>query len=137
MTNNRDETPSSQKNARYGISIEADLDPSALQNIIVRGRFCILCGEHGVPEQVLQSLKHVILVVTRTGSHDALAPFTEVVVFDDDVKVEGEGTCSASFTLNVMDHIAFDGAGDYYILCSIGTHLSNIVKVTVVQRATT
>lgn len=112
------------------IAIEAAIHPEDPQQILVRGRFRVSCAENGVPENPPETLKHVILVVTRSGNYQALTPFKDTVVFEDDVKVSGSN-CSASFTFNVMDHIAFDGKGDYYILCSLGTHLSNIVKVTI------
>lgn len=113
-----------------GISIDASLHPKQKGKIIVRGKFRVVCGQHGVPEQGVETLKHVVLVTTRSGNYQALTPFQEVVVFADDVQQEGD-ICSAFFNIDVMDHIAFDGEGDYYILCSLGTHTSNIVKVSV------
>jgi hypothetical protein len=113
-----------------GIAITAVVHPEKNKRLLVNGRFAVLCGENGVPEHAPQTLKHVVLVVTRYGNYQALTPFKETVVFEDDVRVRGD-CCSATFMINVMDHIAFDGKGDYYILCSLGTHLSNIVKVTI------
>lgn len=120
----------SSKN-EIGISIEAKTDSNNNDHqILLRGRFSVSCGQNGVPDQPLKTLKHVVVVVTRSASYQAFTPFKEVVVFDDDVQVDGN-TCSAFFNVNVMDHLRFDGPGDYYILCSLGTNLSNIVKVTI------
>lgn len=118
------------QSSEWGIVIEAGLDTQQPQKILVRGKFRVPYAKDGVPEQGLQTLKHVVLVVTRSGNYQSLTPFQEVVVFEDDVREEGGG-CSAFFNINVMDHIRFDGEGDYYILCSLGTYTSNIIKVTV------
>lgn len=113
-----------------GINIEAGLHPRHTKKIIVRGKFRVACGQHGVPDQGAETLKHIVLVTTRSGNYQALTPFQEVVVFADDVQQDGD-VCSAFFNIDVMDHIAFEGEGDYYILCSLGMHTSNIIKVTV------
>jgi hypothetical protein len=111
------------------ITIEASLASHNPRGILLRGKFSVACGKNGVPEEPKRALKHLVMVVTRSGNYQALTPFREVVVFDDDVKVH-DNLCSASFHISVMDHIGFDGPGDYYILCSLGEHLSNIEKVT-------
>lgn len=113
-----------------GIYIDAGLHPHQNKKILVRGKFRVVCGRQGVPERGPDTLKHVVLVTTRSGNYQSLTPFKEVVVFADDVQQDGE-VCSAFFNIDVMDHIAFGGEGDYYLLCSIGAHTSNIVKVSV------
>jgi len=120
------------QHSEFGIVIGADLHPQQPQQILLRGRFRVPYGENGIPEQGVQTLKHVILVVTRAGNYQSLSPFAEVVVFEDDVRDEGQ-SCSAFFNIAVMNHIQFSGAGEYHILCSIGTYTSNIVKVVVNQ----
>lgn len=114
----------------FGISIEAELYPQNKQRIFIHGKFRVPCGKEGVPQQGAQVLKHIVLVVTRSGNYQSLTPFKEVVVFEDDIRRDGND-CSAFFNIDVMNHILFDGEGDYYILCSLGTYISNIVKVTV------
>lgn len=121
---------SPSQECELGISIEARLHPQSAQKIIVHGKFSVICDQDGVSARSWEVLKHVVLVVTRSGNYQALAPFKEVIVFEDDVK-RIDNICSAFFNIDVMDHIAFDGEGDYYILCSLGAHTSNIVKVSV------
>lgn len=74
--------------------------------------------------------KHIVLVVTHAGQYAALKPYRDVVVFQDDVQ-DNEQTGSGQFNLHVFDHIKFQGKGDYYILCSLGNYLSNVVRVIV------
>ncbi len=75
-------------------------------------------------------LKHVALVVTRGGNYQAVSPFKDVIVFPDDIKIS-ESSYSGFFNFDVFDKISFDGEGEYFVLCSIGTITSNIVKVSV------
>lgn len=116
----------SSDNRNNFIAIES-MTPNAL---ILRGKFEVCYDQNSISAQGAQVLKRIILVVTRSGNYQALAPFEETVVFDDDVK-ERKGGCSGQFNIKIMDHIDFGGEGDYYILCSFGTLLSNIVKITV------
>jgi len=112
------------------ISIEAVLHPQRPQQILLRGKFRLPCGQDGVPEEATQVFKHIVLVTTRGGNYQTLTPFRDVIVFEDDIQTDGN-FCSGLFNFNVMDHIQFDGAGDYYLLCSVGIYTSNIAKVTV------
>jgi hypothetical protein len=114
----------------FGIRIKAGLHAEHKQKIVVHGKFRVLYQQAGVPKQATQTLKHLVLVVSRSQNYQSLTPFKEVVVFEDDVHDEGS-CCSAYFNINLMDHIHFDGEGDYYILCSMGAYISNIVKVVV------
>ena len=97
--------------------------------ITVKGEFALPFGTKGLPEAPTEVLKHIVLVVTRSGNYQSVTPFQNVVVFPDDVKVK-EDICSGFFNINVMDHIAFDGEGDYYLSCSVGTILSNTMLCT-------
>jgi hypothetical protein len=112
------------------ILIEAGLHPHKAQQILLRGKFRLPCGQDGVPEEATQVFKHIVMVTTRSANYQSLTPFRDVIVFEDDVQKEGD-FCSGIFNINVMDHIQFDGEGDYYLLCSVGTYTSNIVKVSV------
>jgi hypothetical protein len=117
----------------YGIAIKASLRPQTSEkplNILVQGELRVPYGINGVPDKGTTVLKHIVLVVTRSGNYQSLTPFKEVIVFEDDVREEPNG-CYTSFNIKVFDHILFDGAGDYYVLCSIGTYTSNIVKIVV------
>ena len=112
------------------ITIEAALHPQKQQQILLRGKFKLPCGQHGVPEAATQVFKHIVLVATRGGNYQTLTPFRDVIVFEDDIQTDGN-FCAGLFNFNVMDHIQFDGAGDYYLLCSVGIYTSNIAKVNV------
>ena len=120
------------KDNEHGINISASLAGSDNQSILIRGKFRVPYKKNGITAQGAAVLKHIVLVVMRSGNHRALAPFRDVVVFEDDIRDEGN-SCSGFFNINVMDHISFQGKGgsDYYILCSLGTYLSNTLKVTV------
>lgn len=125
-TSDIDKGPDNDNHSEYFIAIE-EIGSNALD---IRGNFKVPYDENGITPRGAQVLKHISLVVTRSGNYQALTPFKEIAVFDDDVKEE-QGSCSGFFNIKVMDHIGFDGEGDYYLLCSLGTYLSNIIKVTV------
>ena len=112
------------------ITIEAGLHPQKPQQILLRGKFKLPFGQDGVPEEATQVFKHIVLVATRGGNYQTLTPFRDVIVFEDDIQTDGN-FCAGLFNFNVMDHIQFDGAGDYYLLCSVGIYTSNIAKVNV------
>jgi hypothetical protein len=113
------------------IKIDAGLHPQKPQQILLRGKFSLPCGQDGVPEEATQVFKHIVLVATRSGNYQTLTPFRDAIVFEDDIQKDGD-VCLGLFNFNVMDHIQFDGEGDYYLLCSVGTYTSNIVKVSIV-----
>lgn len=117
-------------NNEYFIKIEGPEHCKQSGNFKISGQFNVSYEKNGVTVQGAKVLKHIVLVVTRSGNYHSLTPFKDVVVFDDDVKDEGD-SCSGFFNINVADHIAFDGEGDYYILCSLGTYLSNTLKITI------
>ncbi|WP_101343987.1 hypothetical protein [Colwellia echini] len=98
------------------------------QQIRITGKFKVNYKSDGLSVHAGAVLKHIALVVTRTANYQSVNPFKDVVVFDDDV-IATESGCSGSFNFNLFDKIAFDGSGDYYIMCSIGTVTSNIIHV--------
>ena len=123
---------SSPDAATYGIIISASASPNSTHaaGISVRGEYRVPYAEASVPKQATLMPRHIAMVVTRSDNYMPLKPFCDMVVFEDDVKDDGK--CAAgNFSLNVFDHISFKEGGDYYILCSLGNYLSNIVKVTV------
>lgn len=120
----------SPSSATYGIVITADPRSTHAAGISLRGEYKVPYAEDSVPKQATLMPKHIAMVVTRSDNYVALKPFCDMVVFEDDVKDDGK--CAAgNFSLNVFDHIPFKEGGDYYILCSLGNYLSNILKVTV------
>lgn len=117
--------------SEFGIEITAPAQCRKQDGLRIRGAFRVEYPDVGVPETPSQIPKHIALVVVRYRSYAACKPFYDVVVFEDDVKGDGK-TCVGKFSLNVFDHIPFKDTGEYVILCSLGVHLSSLVKVTVV-----
>lgn len=115
---------------QYFITIEAPAHCSDSKDIKLRGRFKVPYGKDGITVEGAQVLKHIVMVVSRGGNYQAVTPFKDAAVFADDVNDDGK-SCSGGFNINVADHLMFDGGGDYYILCSLGTYLSNITKTSV------
>ena len=126
---NNSELPNLRDADTY-ITIEAGSHPQKPQQILLRGKFKLPRGQNGVPEEATQVFKHLVLVTTRSANYQSLTPFKDVIVFEDDIQTEGN-YCSGLFNINVMDHIQFDGEGDYYLLCSVGVYTSNIAKISV------
>lgn len=120
----------SANNSEYFITIEGPKQCKHRDDFKLSGQFKVPYEKNGITVKSAQVLKNIVLVVTRSGNYQSLSPFKEVVVFDDDVK-EQQDSCSGFFNIKVMDHISFDGEGNYYVFCSLGTYLSNTVKVTV------
>lgn len=113
----------------YGIKIECLSHESLKDGIELRGEYKVPISEESIPDESSLIPKHVTLVVTRASNYIALKPFSETIIFDDDVK--NDGICaSGKFRLNIFDHISFTEGGDYYILCSLGIFLSNVVRVS-------
>ncbi len=102
-------------------------DPNKIQ---LHGKFNIVYGEDSPLARGADILKHIILVVTRTSNYQAVTPFKDVIVFEDDI-VDSEQECSGVFNIDVFNKIQFDGEGDYYILCSIGSVTSNVLRITI------
>lgn len=113
-----------------GIWIQAPAQCQERDGLPLRGEYKVPYADASVPKQAVLMPRHIALVVTHYGQYAALKPFQRVAVFEDDVKDDGE-IASGHFNLNVFDHIPFDGTGDYYILCSLGDFVSNIVRVKV------
>ena len=117
-------------NTEDGITLSAQPQCKESEGILVRGEYKVPYAEASVPKQATLMPKHIVLVVTRSGNYQAMKPFRDMVVFEDDVKDDGKNA-AGNFNFNVFDHIPFKEGGDYYILCSLGNYLSNIIKVTV------
>jgi len=114
--------------------IELALLPSNQRGKIeIAGKFNVHYENDGLVIIEAEVLKHIALVVTRTASYQAVTPFQDVIVFEDDVIPTDKG-CTGSFNFNVFDKVLFDGPGDYYILCSIGTVTSNIIHTVLDEK---
>jgi len=96
--------------------------------INIHGKFTVDYDSSGLVARGFDILNHIILVVTRSGNYQSVTPFKDVIVFEDDVQQSDAG-CSGSFNIDLFTKILFDGEGDYYILCSIGSVTSNILHI--------
>lgn len=112
------------------LEIEASSVQDVDKPLSIRGKLNILYEQNGLTMKGSGILKHIVLVVTRGGNHFADTLFKSVIVFDDDI-IETKNGCTVRFTFNLFDKINFGGAGDYYIMCSIGTVTSNIIHTII------
>jgi len=112
------------------VEIELASEQVISKQILVRGKFNILYEQNGLMVKGSDVLKHIVLVVTRGGNHFADAPYRDVIVFEDDI-IETDKGCSGRFNFNVFEKVGFNGAGDYYIMCSLGTVTSNIIYAAI------
>lgn len=117
-------------NEDHMISIVSEDKSANINNVVVRGEFKIPDSESSVIAKGKDVLKHVVLVITRSANYQASAPFSKVVVFEDDVKLVSD-TVFGFFSIKLGEHLKFDGDGDFYVMCSLGVCLSNIIKITV------
>lgn len=117
-------------NSELFINIERVFPPGneGENRMHLHGEFNILYDEQIPFARGSGILKHIIQVVTRTANYQSVTPFKDVVVFDDDVN-ETDGGCSGVFKFDTFKKILFDGAGDYCILCSIGSATSNVLHI--------
>ncbi len=68
----------------FGIEIEHTTRTSAdVENkILLHGKFNIPNNEDGPMAHGSEILKHIVLVVTRSGNYRAVTPFKKVIVFE-------------------------------------------------------
>ncbi len=98
--------------------------------IMIRGNFNVNYQTGGLIVEGADVLKHIVLVVTRAANYQSVTPFKDVIVFEDDVTSTKE-YCAGSFNFNIFDKVGFNGKGDFYIMCSIGTVTSNNIHAVV------
>jgi hypothetical protein len=115
---------------KYFLEISCKEKIQRNEPMLCRAKFQIPRQGIGPTVKGPEILNHITLVVTRGGNYQAISPFKNVIVFSDDIKIT-ESTCSGFFNFDIFEKIAFDGEGEYFVLCSIGTITSNIAKVIV------
>ncbi|SMF57684.1 hypothetical protein SAMN02745866_03712 [Alteromonadaceae bacterium Bs31] len=108
--------------------IEIKLQASPNGQPLVSGKFTIEYGKNGLNVEGAQALKHIVVAITERGSHQVFAPFKDVAVFPDDVKYTGKG-CTGFFNVNIFEHSQLVHPADYFVCCSLGTLVSNVLKV--------
>ena len=112
------------------IKISHQEDATKEKHLLVRGTFNISYENDGLSVIGENVLNHIVLVVTRGGNYHSSALFSNTIVFGDDIKKTKDG-CSSFFNFNLFEKTSFQGKGNYYILCSLGTLTSNILNVRV------
>jgi len=117
-------------NKEYYIEINASENITNFDGIKVQGEFSVNNEETCIQSTNENILKHIVLVVTRSANYQTVSPFSDIVVFKDDVTINSNNV-SGLFNISIKDHVSFNGPGDYYILCSLGTELSNTLKITI------
>lgn len=119
-------------NKEYGIKINVSETVTNFDDIVINGEFTIDNKDINIQANNEAFFKHIILIVTRSANYHAIAPFSNMVFFPDDVKINSN-IVTGAFFLSLKDNIPFSGNGDYYVLCSLGVSLSNALKVSVVS----
>lgn len=105
--------------------------PSA-KKLLIRGTFRVQYPDVGIPAIPDQIRKQIALVVMYYQSYASRKPFYDAMGLEDEVQADGK-ICVGQFSLNVFAHGPFERSGEYVILCSLDTHLSNLVKVSVLS----
>lgn len=108
-------------------SLEASTN---IKDIVINGDFAISNDDVSVQNINEKIIKHIVLIVTRSANHQSTNPFSDTLVFKDDVEINSN-IVTGLFNIKLSDHINFDGQGVYYIMCSLGVYLSNTLKITV------
>ncbi len=110
--------------------IEIEFQPLASPQgpYILGGRFAVEYNKNGLQIEGAQVLKHIVMAVTERGSYQTFAPFKDVAVFPDDLKATENG-CSGFFNIDVFQHASFEHPASYFISCSLGTLVSNVVEI--------
>ncbi len=114
----------------YFIAIENPSKTNSKETLMIQGQFRVPYHQSGITVQGADMLKHIILVVTMGGARAVVRPFKDYVIFEDDIQDDGQ-SCSGYFKFNAFEKISFTEGDHYYIMCSIGTFTSDIVKVSV------
>jgi len=99
-------------------------------DLIIRGEFTLSNKEVSLEFEGAQVLKHIVLVATRSGNYQSVSPFSHTVIFKDDVKSSSDSV-SGVFNVVLSESIDFSGEGEYFIMCSLGSILSNTLKICV------
>ncbi len=115
---------------KYFLEIKKVSQSNNAGSISIQGQFEIPYQKLGITVQSVEVLKHIVLVVTRGGNRAVTRPFKDFILFEEDIKELNQG-CSGFFNLNLFDKITFSGKGDYFVMCSLGTTMSNIIKISV------
>lgn len=111
------------------IKIEALPPESAYGPYIIQGHFRVAYEQNGLCVEGPEVLKHIAMVVTEGGCYQSFNPFANTVVFPDDIQKTEKG-CSGQFHCEPFALCDLAHAADYYITCSIGTLVSNTVKIS-------
>lgn len=102
--------------------------PSASSRLTVHGAFHL---PRAITEIVARPLQRcVVLVVQRVGEQNALTPFREQVLFDDDDQLTPGGV-AGYFHIDVFDEQGGGVPGEYHFFVSMDEHISNVLALGV------
>ena len=114
-----------------GIQISSSAKYNKQDGLIVHGSFKVLYPDIGIPNLPTYIPKQIVLNIINYPSYVSLKPFYDKIVFSDDIKSDGK-YCTGKFIVNALEYVPFEKIeGNYTLLMSLGTHLSNIVEVLV------
>lgn len=68
-------------------------------------------------------------VINFDGRYTVTQPFKDTFVFPDDLG-ENRTTLFGFFQFNLLDYFETINKGDHYVMCSLGLHLSNVLKIS-------
>lgn len=113
----------------HGITLLQDTELSDQENMVIQGVFVLprpltAINVHAQPH------KSLVLTVNSSGRYTVKRPYYEVVCFPDDIQ-QSEKSKKGYFQLNISSYINTNHSGVYYIMCSLGTYLSNILPITI------
>ncbi|MCA9727303.1 MAG: hypothetical protein KC729_06435 [Candidatus Eisenbacteria bacterium] len=125
MTPNTNRATGLELPLRPGIEIQGPPTTGKHLGLWIQGSFL-------VPEEMAGGRAHrkLVLAVMSGDSNGSCAPFLETALFPDDETRSG-GNVGGFFQLDVLAHSGWDHAGTYYVVCSIGPYVSEVLPVLV------
>ena len=119
-------TPNSPAIKEHGLVIAFSEAESNRDQQIIHGVFALPKNQDnkfsGKPHNALT------VVINFDGRYRVVQPLKDFFIFPDDMG-ENRDTLFGYFQFNVLDYFEYNNSGDHYVLCSLGLHLSNILKV--------
>lgn len=112
----------------YGVELNYYRSPSDGDNVVVYGTF-LMPKKHDI-RSFGDPHKSLVLTVNSFGRHVVVTPFMDTIIFPDDLK-ENDQVRMGYFQFNISSYIDTSIVNDYYIVCSLGIYISNILMVTI------
>lgn len=113
--------------AEAGIALVAG-PRSPREPLVVHGTFRL--DMRDLEELGASPTRGVTLVVTNGELFGAYTPFRDHVMFGDDLAA-APGGAIGHFNIDVFEQQGGYAAGDYHLFVSLGTRISNVIRLTV------